>query len=84
MKKNEKLNAYYHETFKKWLKGKCSPQSDSVSNSYEDETLKASYDAQRDLFLVGNKEYPRSQVAHIVDYEEEFNLLMIDMVQGHH
>lgn len=82
MKKNEQLNKYYHETLKKWLKGKCSPQTEAVSNLFQDEKIKAHFDSARDLFIVGEKGYPRSYVATVLDNEEDFNLLIIEMLHG--
>jgi hypothetical protein len=81
MNKAEQLNEFYHETLKKWLKGKCSAQAEAVSNSFNDEIIQASFDIQRDLFIVGSKEYSRTQVAHVLDNEEAFNLLIINMLQ---
>ncbi|WP_058534544.1 hypothetical protein [Legionella saoudiensis] len=83
MDKDKNLNKFYHETFKKWLKGKCSPQSNSVSNSFQDEKINAQYDEQQEVFIIGTKEYPRSQVETTIDNEEEFNLLVIDMVHDY-
>ncbi len=82
MNKDEKLNQYYHATLKKWLKGKCSAQADSVSNSFSDNKLLAQYDEQGDFFMIGVKKYPRVQIANTVDNEEEFNRLIMQMLQN--
>ncbi|STY29839.1 Uncharacterised protein [Legionella wadsworthii] len=82
MDKNKSLNNFYHETFKKWLKGKCSSQAQSVSNVFEDEHLRAQYDEQSELFIIGNKEFSRSTVADSINNEEEFNLLIVEMIEG--
>jgi len=76
------LNDFYHESFKKWLKGKCSPQADVVSNSYEGEGIKAEYDSKGEAFIIypDKKEYLLAKVKETLGSEELFNGLVTEMM----
>ena len=82
------LNDFYHESFKKWLKGKCSPQAEVVSNSYEGEGITAEYDSKREGFIIypHEKEYALAIVKETLDSEELFNALVTEMMSSrvHH
>ena len=76
------LNTFYHESFKKWLKGICSTQNFAVSDSFDDGVLQAHYDLEREVFIIDSnqKEYPLEQVKVTLDNEEQFNSLVTEMV----
>lgn len=77
------LNTFYHETFKKWLKGKCSRQSASVTNFFEERGIQAFYDEKRDMFVIqsSDKEYAKREVEETLDNEEEFIHLVTEMIE---
>ena len=76
------LNDFYHESFKKWLKGKCSSQADVVSNSYDGEGITAEFDSYREEFIIypHEKEYALDVVKDTLDSEETFNALVSEMM----
>ncbi|RUR05322.1 hypothetical protein [Legionella sp. km772] len=78
------LNDFYHESFKKWLKGKCSPQAEVVSNSYEGEGITAEYDMNKEEFIIypQEKEYPLGTVRETLHSEELFNALVTEMMSS--
>jgi hypothetical protein len=77
------LNDFYHESFKKWLKGKCSSQADVVSNSFEGEGITAEYDSNEEEFIIihpHKKEYSITEVQKTLENEEAFNRLVTQMM----
>lgn len=78
------LNDFYHESFKKWLKGKCSAQADVVSNSYDGEGISAEYNINREEFIIypQEKEYPLVVVKESLHSEEHFNALVTEMMSS--
>lgn len=77
------LNDFYHESFKKWLKGKCSPQADVVSNFFEGEGITAEYDSKEEEFTIihpHKKEYSMLQIKETLENEEAFNSLVTEMM----
>lgn len=78
------LNTFYQESFKKWLKGKCSDQANSVSNIFEDGEIKAIYDAGKEAFILAShgKECPKEHIKQILDNEEEFNTLVSELIKN--
>lgn len=77
------LDTFYHESFKKWLKGKCSLQADAISDSFEGQGIQATYEPTHQVFIIypGEKEYPRQLVENTIYLEEEFNSLVADMLK---
>lgn len=77
------LDSFYHESFKKWLKGKCSLQADAVSDSFDDSGIQASYEPSTQVFIIAPcaKEYPRQIVENTLYQEEEFNSLVVEMLK---
>jgi hypothetical protein len=79
-----RLNDFYHESFKKWLKGKCSHQSKSVDNLFEKNGIEAQYKPIQQLFIIypSKKQYSLKQVEETIYNEEEFNSLIQKMLKN--
>jgi hypothetical protein len=77
------LNNFYHESFKKWLKGKCSLQSDAVTDSFEENGIRAYFEPSSQEFIIypSEKKYPRQIVENTLYQEEDFNSLVVEMLK---
>ncbi|WP_019215711.1 hypothetical protein [Legionella tunisiensis] len=71
-----------HENFKKWLKHKCSPQTDTI-NTFEYGVIHALYNPKREVFIMlpSQKEYSREIVENAFQHEVELNHLIIEMLE---
>jgi hypothetical protein len=77
------LNSFYHESLKKWLKGKCSLQTNAVTDSFDEHGIKIHYEPNSQEFIIfpSEKKYPRQLVEETLYQEEEFNSLITDMLK---
>lgn len=72
-----------HESFKKWLQHKCSPQADTTINTFEYGVIHALYNPRREVFIMlpSQKEYSREIVENAFHNEVEINHLIIEMLE---